>query len=117
MLPMRVEARPLAEEPRAFKGLAPLQRACLTKLEQKKNIALLVRRLNVMLAALGTLPFLATLWLLVVLGNAVLEESGAKIAAALKGEPPRRQIPVSIRVRMRSRPQPMRVEPRLRAAA
>ena len=70
-----------------------------------------------MLAALATLPFLATLWLLVVLGAAVLEESGAKIAAALKGEPPHRQTPVSIRVRMRSRPQPMRAEPRLRAAA
>jgi hypothetical protein len=40
-----------------------------------------------MTAALGTLPFLATLWLVVVLGAAVLEESGAKIAAALKGEP------------------------------
>jgi hypothetical protein len=39
-----------------------------------------------MTAALATLPFLATLWLLVVLGAAVLEESGAKIAAALKGE-------------------------------
>jgi hypothetical protein len=38
-----------------------------------------------MTAALGTLPFLATLWLLVVLGAAALEESGAKIAAALKG--------------------------------
>jgi hypothetical protein len=41
-----------------------------------------------MSAALGTLPFLATLWLLVVLGAKVLEESGAKIAAALKGVPP-----------------------------
>lgn len=48
-------------------------------------------------AVLGTLPFLATLWLLVVLGAKVLEESGAKIAAALKGSsalvpnaPPRR---------------------------
>ena len=38
-----------------------------------------------MIAALGTLPFLATLWLLAVLGAQVLEESGAKIAAALKG--------------------------------
>jgi hypothetical protein len=38
-----------------------------------------------MTAALGTLPFLATLWLLMVLGAAALEESGAKIAAALKG--------------------------------
>jgi hypothetical protein len=40
-----------------------------------------------MTAALGTLPFLATLWLLVVVGAAVLEESDAKIAAALKGHP------------------------------
>ena len=39
-----------------------------------------------MTAVLGTLPFIATLWLLVVLGAAVLEESGAKIAAALKGK-------------------------------
>ena len=41
-----------------------------------------------MIAAFGTLAFLATLWLLVVVGAAVLEESGAKIAAALKGKPP-----------------------------
>jgi len=40
-----------------------------------------------MIAALGTLPFLATLWLLVVVGAKQLEESGAKIAAALKGKP------------------------------
>ena len=40
-----------------------------------------------MTAILGTLPFLATLWLLVVLGAAILEESGGKIAAALKGQP------------------------------
>ena len=39
-----------------------------------------------MIAAFGTLAFLATLWLLVVVGAAVLEESGAKIAAALKGQ-------------------------------
>jgi hypothetical protein len=38
-----------------------------------------------MIVALGTLPFLATLWLLAVLGAAILEESGARIAAALKG--------------------------------
>ena len=38
-----------------------------------------------MTAALGTLVFLTTLWLLVVVGAAVLEESGAKIAAALRG--------------------------------
>ena len=40
-----------------------------------------------MTAALATLPFLGTLWLLVVLGASALEESGAKIAAALRGAP------------------------------
>lgn len=54
-----------------------------------------------MSAVLGTLPFLATLWLLVVLGAAVLEESGAKIAAALKGEPMRQPAPPSRRIRIR----------------
>ena len=71
-----------------------------------------------MLAALGTLAFLATLWLLTVVGAAVLEESGAKIAAALKSEP--RFQPVATRVRVRARPRvqrPMRAEPRFRAAA
>ena len=61
-----------------------------------------------MTAALGTLPFLATLWLLVVLGAAVLEESGAKIAAALKGTAaglPTDTAPhYRLRMRARSRP-------------
>ena len=56
-----------------------------------------------MTAALGTLPFLATLWLLVVLGATVLEESGAKIAAALKGKPACRQIAFPVRLRSRPR--------------
>jgi hypothetical protein len=56
-----------------------------------------------MTAVLGTLPFIATLWLLVVLGAAVLEESGAKIAAALRGEPVRHS-PSSPPVRNRDRP-------------
>ena len=71
-----------------------------------------------MIAALGTLAFLATLWLLVVVGAAVLEESGAKIAAALKGKPAYREIAVPVRVRARVRVQrPMRARPRWRAAA
>ena len=37
-----------------------------------------------MIAPLGTLAFLATLWLLVVVGAAILEESGARIVAALR---------------------------------
>jgi hypothetical protein len=74
--------------------------------------------LDVMIAALGTLPFLATLWLLVVLGAAILEESGAKIAAALKGAPPHPKAVAPIRMRIRTRgAQPMRAEPRWRAAA
>lgn len=71
-----------------------------------------------MMAALGTLAFLTTLWLILVVGAAVLEESGAKIAAALKGKPAYRQIAVPVRVRGRARFQrPMRAKPRWRAAA
>jgi hypothetical protein len=71
-----------------------------------------------MMAAMGTLVFLTTLWLLVVVGAAVLEESGAKIAAALKGRSRHRQMLVPVRARARSRvQQPMRAKPRLRAAA
>jgi hypothetical protein len=71
-----------------------------------------------MIAAFGTLVFLATLWMLVVVGAAVLEESGAKIAAALKGKPAHRPISVPVRVRTRVRLQrPMRATARWRAAA
>jgi hypothetical protein len=56
-----------------------------------------------MTAALGTLPFLATLWLLVVLGATVLEESGAKIAAALKGNSLQRPTPSTPTVRRHNR--------------
>jgi hypothetical protein len=72
-----------------------------------------------MIAALGTLPFLATLWLLIVLGASTLEESGAKIAAALKGTAVRRSpLPVGrVSLRTPARPRPRRVEPPLRAAA
>jgi hypothetical protein len=71
-----------------------------------------------MTAALGTLPFLGTLWLLVVLGASVLEESGAKIAAALKGKPAEEPPFISVRVRLRSGARaPTRVAAPLRAAA
>jgi hypothetical protein len=73
-----------------------------------------------MIAALGTLAFLASLWLLVVVGAAVLEESGARIAAALRGIPARQPTIAVARLRMRTRPrlmQPMRARPRLHAAA
>ena len=71
-----------------------------------------------MLAALGTLPFLATLWLLTVLGARVLEESGAKIAAALKGATVQPEPPVQMRLRVRWQSRPtIRGERPLRAAA
>ena len=71
-----------------------------------------------MIAALSTLVFLSILWLLVVVGAAVLEGSGARIAAALKGKPARRQVRIPVRVRARSRvQQPMRASARWRAAA
>ena len=71
-----------------------------------------------MTAALGTLPFLATLWLVVVLGAKVLEESGAKIAAALKGKPVHRPAVAPLRMRTRSRlGRPIRAAPRWRDAA
>lgn len=54
-----------------------------------------------MIAALGTLPFLAALWLFLVLGARTLEESGAKIAAALKGESQHTQPQVRLRARVR----------------
>ena len=73
-----------------------------------------------MIAALATLAFLATLWLLIVVGAAVLEESGAKIAAALKGQsasrPALRFGPAPVRSRPRLQ-QPMRVTPQWRDAA
>ena len=49
-----------------------------------------------MIAPLGTLAFLATLWLLVVVGAAILEESGGKIAAALKGRPASPPLSISV---------------------
>jgi hypothetical protein len=52
------------------------------------------------------------------MGSAMLEESGAKIAAALKGKPAQRPMIVPVRVRMRPRLQkPIRAVARLRAAA
>jgi hypothetical protein len=67
-----------------------------------------------MIAAFGTLAFLATLWLLVVVGAAVLEEGGARIAAALRGMP--RQQPSLGLAPVRLRPR-LRVETPMRACA
>jgi hypothetical protein len=73
-----------------------------------------------MIAALGTLVFLATLWMLVVIGAVVLSSSGSRIVAAFKGQsavPAVATRPVRIR---HQRYQPLRPAPvtvRQRAAA
>jgi len=69
--------------------------------------------------ALATLVFLVTLWLLAVLAAQVLEESGGKILAALKGHSTQPALrTVAVRVRHAPRQQrPLRASPRLRAAA
>lgn len=72
-----------------------------------------------MTAALATLVFLTTLWMLTVVGAKVLEQSGSKIAAALKGqvmEPVMRTSPQRLRHPERERTA-YRATPRLRAAA
>lgn len=70
-----------------------------------------------MIAALATLVFLAAVWLVVVVSAKLLDESGARILAALNGgtgRPPATLARVWIRVRS----QPVRrAAPRLRAAA
>lgn len=76
-----------------------------------------------MIAALATLVFLATIWLLVVLAAQMLGESGGKIVAALKGQSllatPVVRAPVPVRVSQRSvrQQRPISVRPKLRAAA
>ena len=72
-----------------------------------------------MTAAFVTLVFFATLWMLIVVGAAVLEQSGGKILAALKGRSPARVVTRPVRVRFqRYRPdRPLRAAARLRAAA
>ena len=72
-----------------------------------------------MTAALVTLVFLATLWMLIVVGAAVLEQSGAKIFAALRGRSMTTVATRPVRVRFeRYRPaRAVRANARLRAAA
>lgn len=72
-----------------------------------------------MTAALSTLAFLTTMWMLVVVGAWVLEQSGSKIAAALKGRsvaPSLTTPPMRLRHRERDR-KAYRATPRLSAAA
>ena len=73
-------------------------------------------------APLATLAFLATFWLVAVIGAAMFGTSGRKIVMALKGQsllataPSIR--PIAVRISLRARPQrTLRAQPRFRAAA
>ena len=75
-----------------------------------------------MLAPLATLAFLATLWLVTLIGAEMFGISGRKIALALNGRSLLATAPsvqlVALRVSQRARIQPAwRAQPRLRAAA
>lgn len=75
-----------------------------------------------MLFALGTIVFIATIWLVVVAAAAMLDQDGGKIRAALAGrswlagKPEFAPAPVRISARSRA-VRPVRAQPRLRAAA
>ena len=75
-----------------------------------------------MTAALATIAFLATLWLLAFVAEIVMAESWAKIVAALKGQsilataPQGRQLSWKAAPRVRSA-RPVHARPTLRAAA
>ena len=73
-----------------------------------------------MIAALGTLVFLSTLWMLVVVGAALLDSSGSRILAALKGRSAAPAIatrPIRMRHQRYQPLRPARVTVRQRAAA
>ena len=73
-----------------------------------------------MIAALATLVFLITLWMLVVVSAAVLETSGGKILAALKGRilaPTIATRPVRVRHRLYQPQRAVPISARLRVAA
>ena len=76
-----------------------------------------------MIAALATIAFLAAAWAVIVAVAGTLEESGAKVAAALRGQslaaqPMMRTAPMRLSARYpTARPQRARVRPALRAAA
>jgi len=76
-----------------------------------------------MLAVFSTLASLATLWLLAAVALRMIEESGGKVLAALKGQasfasaPLQAPVPVRVRYRSATQAHPVRARPKLRAAA
>ena len=81
-------------------------------------------RETLMLAPLATLAFLATIWLLVRITLDMIDESGVKMLAAVRGQsvlsqPPLSGRPISVRFQPRagSARRPLHVRPEWRAAA
>ena len=77
-----------------------------------------------MIAAIATIAFLVTLWLVVRLALDIAEGSGARILAALRGQsmlalPPQSVRPISVRFQPRAvvGRRPLRAQPEWRAAA
>jgi len=77
-----------------------------------------------MIAPLATLAFLATLWLVVRLALEMVDGSGAKVLAALRGQsmlalPPQSVRPISVRFQPRAElvRRPVHALPEWRAAA
>ena len=74
-----------------------------------------------MIAALATLAFLTSLWLCIVVVAKMIEESGGKMLAALRGHSLLAIAPAPIcapvRISARRLQRPLRAQPRLRAAA
>lgn len=69
-----------------------------------------------MLGAVTTLVFLATLWLVGAVAIRTLEESGAKIAAALAGRIPANQAAMVVQLRPIRTSKPVNSAPLLAAA-
>ena len=75
-----------------------------------------------MLAPLATLAFLATLWLVIIIGADLFGAGGRKMVLALRGRSPLATAPAirpfAARISLRARPQrTWRAQPRFRAAA
>jgi hypothetical protein len=75
-----------------------------------------------MLAIGSTLVFLATIWLVAVVALRMIEQSGSRILAALKGHAPVEigrpaLVPVRVRYRAATQVRPVHARPKLRAAA
>lgn len=98
-----------------------LNHRSLTKVERIRSTAVqaATQGTTIMIAAFATLVFLATLVALLGIAAAMMEESGTKILAALRGQSVSAQpVQPALRVTSRARVRrPMCARPQLRVAA